>query len=326
MFFALSKEDPHLAAAEAEGLIRAWQGRVIETTERHVIADAGESMVEDRAVLTRQLCELLAESRADSLVAAVAALKIVVPTGQTFMVRAHGLDQPGSAALEYALGQAVSGKARLTAPDIVFDAFVEADGGAFFCKRLFEYDPKWFRGRDVRERPFFHPTSLKPKSARILLNLAGLRRGESVLDPFCGVAGILIEAGALGLKGTGVEMDQLMQLRAIGNLEHYRLADRFTILFADFLAVPLPAAGFDAIVTDLPYGKSSLLFGKKLEELYLAAFQKAAVLLKPQARFVVMGPSDLSKLLEQSGFAVELKTTSRAHKSLNRWTHVCVRA
>ena len=48
--------------------------------------------------------------------------------------------------------------------------------------------------RKVGERPFFSPISLHPRYARALINLTGVKNGGTVLDPFCGTGGIVIEA------------------------------------------------------------------------------------------------------------------------------------
>ena len=60
--------------------------------------------------------------------------------------------------------------------------------------------PGWQResysGRAPTERPFFQPVSLDPRQARLLISLAHRRTSETktVIDPFCGTGGIVIEA------------------------------------------------------------------------------------------------------------------------------------
>jgi SAM-dependent methyltransferase len=47
--------------------------------------------------------------------------------------------------------------------------------------------------------------SMSPRLARVLLNLAGLREGQTVLDPFCGSGTILAEAYIRGLRCLGLD-------------------------------------------------------------------------------------------------------------------------
>jgi len=51
-----------------------------------------------------------------------------------------------------------------------------------------------------------HPATFPPEVAERCLRLAGLRRGMKVLDPFCGING-LIAAARLGVDGLGIDLD-----------------------------------------------------------------------------------------------------------------------
>ena len=73
----------------------------------------------------------------------------------------------------------------------------------FFYLKTHEIDRGQFDRRAVKERPFFSPISLHPRLARALVNLTAVRKGESLLDPFCGTGGILIEAAMLGVNCHG---------------------------------------------------------------------------------------------------------------------------
>jgi tRNA G10 N-methylase Trm11 len=55
-------------------------------------------------------------------------------------------------------------------------------------------------------RPSPHPDiALSPRLARTLVNLAGLKPGQTVLDPFCGSGTILVEAYAKSLRCLGLD-------------------------------------------------------------------------------------------------------------------------
>ena len=69
-------------------------------------------------------------------------------------------------------------------------------------------------------RPGFHPSSLNPKLARAIVNLTGIEKGK-ILDPFCGVCGILIEAGLIGLFPVGYDIDEEMLKKAELNFRYF---------------------------------------------------------------------------------------------------------
>jgi tRNA G10 N-methylase Trm11 len=66
-------------------------------------------------------------------------------------------------------------------------------------------DSAAMRQRGTR-KPSPHPDiSLSPRLARTLVNLAGLKSGQTLLDPFCGSGTILVEACARSLRCLGVD-------------------------------------------------------------------------------------------------------------------------
>ena len=71
-------------------------------------------------------------------------------------------------------------------------------------------DRSSFELRKVAERPFFSPVSLHPRYARALVNLTRAKRGQRLLDPFCGTGGILLEAASIGLRVSGSDISPEM--------------------------------------------------------------------------------------------------------------------
>ena len=71
-------------------------------------------------------------------------------------------------------------------------------------------DRRQFMRRRPMSRAVFHPSTLKPALARCLVNMARTPRGSIFLDPFCGVGGILLEAGLIGAKLVGVDIESDM--------------------------------------------------------------------------------------------------------------------
>jgi tRNA G10 N-methylase Trm11 len=81
------------------------------------------------------------------------------------------------------------------------------------------YDSMLQQYRD-ESRPFVSAEiSTSPKICRTLLNLAGARPGDKVLDPFCGTGTLLMEAAILGMKCIGVDIDADQVQGARANLK-----------------------------------------------------------------------------------------------------------
>ncbi|AXI25109.1 TIGR01177 family methyltransferase [Methanofervidicoccus sp. A16] len=121
-------------------------------------------------------------------------------------------------------------------------------------------DRKYFYNNRPHLRAYFHPGSILPKLARGMINLARLKEGEILLDPFCGVGGFLIEGGMVGCKLIGCDIDERMIRGTLLNLKSYNLEDKIIEIKridAKDVVDYLKSKGIDrvdAIVTDPPYG------------------------------------------------------------------------
>ena len=299
----LSNGNTPLAEAEAAALY--------PDSKRHgrlLVAD-GDPKLLPRLVLTRFAGKLIAEAGTLD--------ELKLPPYESFAVRVSRLGGGGhSSEIINAVAAKVRGKVDLGSPEAVIRVFT--DGKRYWvAEQLYEYREKELAARDVNARLVFHPTSLQPKYARLLLNLSGVVRGK-ILDPFCGVGGILLEAADMGLHAQGVEISESYAEGARENAWFYRLEKKISVDNADFLE--WEGGKYDAVVTDLPYGKSSGLFGKKLDALYLGAFKKMG---RHSGRLVVMAQKELTPLLERAGWRVEKKFDFYVHRSMRRHIHVC---
>ncbi|AAR39284.1 NEQ440 [Nanoarchaeum equitans Kin4-M] len=118
-------------------------------------------------------------------------------------------------------------------------------------------------------KPCFHPSSIIPTLAKVLINLTGLKEG-TIYDPFCGIGGILIEAALMGFQVKGSDIDEKMLECAKQNLLYYGIKE-FELAKCDARDLCLDG---DAIVTDPPYGRYSKVYGNILE-LYKGFLSKA---------------------------------------------------
>jgi len=142
-----------------------------------------------------------------------------------------------------------SAKVDLKNPKNIFETIKISDELVCFC--ILESENKTdFESRKAHMRPHNHPTSLHPKLARAMINLS---KSEEILDPFCGTGGLLLEAGILGKKITGYDLSNEMIIKAKDNLQAYGIYD-FELLHKDALTLN---QFFQAIVTDVPYGRNS---------------------------------------------------------------------
>ena len=216
-------------------------------------------------------------------------------------------------ALERELGWWLDGKVDLRSPSNLI--FVYKGKRYHVLSEAKIIRGKDFSPRDSKNRPFFHPSSMNARDARFLVNVAGVMPGDIVLDPFCGAGVILIEAGILGAKVIGVDIDAKMVRGCEVNLRHYGV--RGEVIHGDARKIDIEA---DVVVTDPPYGRSTKLTGK-IRELYLDAFENIHTLVRK--RFVVVLPFEGEGLLERSGFEVLGKAYWYVHSSLTRRVYLC---
>jgi tRNA (guanine10-N2)-dimethyltransferase len=179
-------------------------------------------------------------------------------------------------------------------------------------------DRSQFEKRKVQHRPFFSPISLHPKLARALVNSSQIKKGEKLLDPFCGTGGILIEAGLVGSQIIGCDIEKKMIEGCKITLKHYGIKD-FLLINEDIGDIKNHIKEVDAVVTDLPYGKSTTTKGEDVNLLYKRAFEIISKLLKKSGIAVVVSPkSNMSDFYNYNLTFLE-KHEIKMHRSLTRY-------
>jgi tRNA (guanine10-N2)-dimethyltransferase len=171
--------------------------------------------------------------------------------------------------------------------------------------------------RKVSERPFFSPISLHPRYARMLINLTGAKKGDVVLDPFCGTGGILIEAATMGMKAVASDFDEEMVLGCRENMDFYglELHDYDVIDIAD---IPERFAEIDIVVTDPPYGRSTKTGGEDVLEIHKTAMTSIPKVLRPGGRAGIILPYEATATTMEQ----EARFRQHVHGSLARYYHV----
>jgi len=202
-------------------------------------------------------------------------------------------------------------------PDIEVRGLI-TDSTVYVGLKSAEVNRSQFEERKVQNRPFFSPISLHPKLARTLVNLSLIKKDETLLDSFCGTGGILLEAGLIGARVIGSDIEDKMIEGCKKTLDFYKVND-YKLYCSDIGDIGSHIDKVDAIVTDLPYGKSTTTKGEKMNNLYMRAFESMSRLLKNGGRAVIgLSNEDLISIGEKFFSQVE-KHNFRAHRSLNRY-------
>ncbi|MEM2918105.1 MAG: DNA methyltransferase [Candidatus Altiarchaeota archaeon] len=171
-----------------------------------------------------------------------------------------------------------------------------------------------FNERKLSLRPYHNPTALNPKMARMLVNLAQVKKNDRILDPFCGTGSILIEAALMKMKVFGIEYKRQIFYGCKENLKFYNLCAK--VIRGDALKIKFKQK-FDAIVSDMPYGRSTILTEKNVSELYRKFIPIASENLKRNKLLVIMIPAEYKINLGRY-FSLIAEYLLYVHKSLSR--------
>ena len=175
-----------------------------------------------------------------------------------------------------------------------------------------------FGDRKPTDKPFFQPGSMDPLLARTLVNIAGAGPGRTILDPMCGTGGLLVEAGLVGARVVGMDVQRKMVRGTYRNLDHYRLPESAAVIRGDVTRLPIGTDTVDGVVFDAPYGRQSKIVGD-LASLLDGALAEAR---RVAPRAVVVADRPWSAVARDAGWTVVSTYERRTHRSLTR--HIMV--
>lgn len=201
----------------------------------------------------------------------------------------------------------------LVSPQVPLRILVSDRVHFYLCD--FEIDRKQFDIRKVGERPFFSPISLHPRYARTLVNLTRVKRGQTLLDPFCGTGGILIEASMVGAKVLGSDIAEEMVGGCVANLNHFQ-APFESVKASDVGDIASVFGKVDVVATDPPYGRSASLWQEGKSSLYARAMEAFLEVVRPEGRVGVVFPEPLDRSWER--LSLSESHVQRVHRSLSR--------
>ena len=182
----------------------------------------------------------------------------------------------------------------------------------------YKLDKKHFEDIKPHKRPFFYPGSMSPKLARCMVNLSRVKKGDLLLDPFCGTGGILIEAGLIGCKVVGSDIYWKMKNGTAINLEFCGIKDYKTFnLDVRELKMYEKVA---SVVTDPPYKISTSTGDIDGDDIFKEFFNAIYDNMKDDAYLCIASPHyvDLKPMMDEVGFKLVEEYEIKMHRSLTR--------
>lgn len=342
LFFLVSGEHPTLpfselkAILEAEGFKHNVLERLVQVLRVEVDSKSIDA-VKRRAALTR-ICSqevFTCFSTLSDIIRALNSARIsdFIESGETFVVRVRKVKDfaPNliSVDLERKIGELILNKVAGTKVDLhnpqkTFFGVITQDRFVFGLK-MAEILSKPFVERRPRKKPFFHPSAVQAKLARCMVNLAQPKKDDLVIDPFCGTAGMLIEAGLIECRVMGLDVQKKMIDGSIRNLSYYGIEPEGMVL-ADAKHFPIKRA--DCIVTDPPYGRSATTLRWTTKQIVENFLTKAVDVISKGKRICMASPKSIriGKIAEESGFKHVESHFVYVHRSLTREIVVLERA
>jgi len=231
----------------------------------------------------------------------------ILKNEKTFVCRVINLssNQFNIPELESSMGDMISKfshvKVNFENPDItVYLIFTNAENVFGFSKRI----ENQIRPKKMKK----HPHELDWKLTRVMINLIGLKKGETVCDPFCGTGTTLLEAESMGIHAIGLDFDEKMCEMTRENLKENGYNSE--VLNSEFKGLLKISEKFDGIVTDLPYGRSSKTTEKPQEIL-----KKFFSIIPKRKKVAIMYKKELDLNSKLTGLK---KYHIYRHKSLTR--------
>ena len=231
----------------------------------------------------------------------------VLKNTKTFVCRIINLssNQINTLELENSMGDMISkftnAKVKLENPDVtIYLIFTNEENFFGFSEKMKE------RKRPTKTKKY--PHELDWKLTRVMINLIGLKKGQTLCDPFCGTGTTLLESESMGINAIGIDFDQKMCEISRENLKNNGYKSE--ILKSDFQELVKISEKFDGIVTDLPYGRYS-----KTSEKPENVLKRFISIMPKHKKIAIMYKKELDPKMKLKGLK---KYQIYRHKSLTR--------
>ncbi|MGV8087148.1 MAG: DNA methyltransferase [Candidatus Woesearchaeota archaeon] len=310
----LSGENLKLARIEAETLLKLENTQLEENYLFCTIPTEKMALI-NRLSYTRKVYEIEYTTHRKNLQASLKEYPWINYYEKNFCIRItsdeHYDERYYATFVWQSLEKSTRPKVNLDTPNLLIEIFINLDRA--IVTRLLYQNFETFENRKAHLRPVLHPTAMHPKMARALINILNPKPNEKILDPCCGACGILTEAGLLGIKFVGYDINKDILEDAKKNMEYYNIkSDHYDLYVKDSTKI----TNLKNIVTDLPYGKSS----KKSEDL-ITLYAKLLKNINGRAVIVMPNFMPYKKLLNKNlSKSLEVKEIidHYVHKSLTR--------
>ena len=253
-FFVLSKENLELAKDEVIAIAKAYDRFAkVQTFSNVVLIQSITSWerIAKRATFVKVAGQVL--KKLSSLFLDDDSFSLLL-NADSFACKIINLssDRSNVTELETIMGNMISkfskAKVSLDNPDIIVYLIFTDSGGFFgFSTRLERIE----RPKKIKN----HPHELDWKLCRVMINLSGLKEGDTICDPFCGTGTTLLEAESMGIHSIGIDFDKKMYQSTKENLD----ANGFKsgVFNEDYTHIIKIRNKYDGLVTDIPYGRAS---------------------------------------------------------------------
>ncbi len=149
-------------------------------------------------------------------------------------------------------------------------------GGNFFGKIVEKNDYKKIELRDMKKPERRESLAISPRLAKIMINLSEVKKGETLLDPFCGIGVILSETLIQGVNVIGVDKNKKAIVGAEKNLSWIGKEKNFKLVCADSKKVKISSA--DVLVTEPWLGEiKKIAFSESDAKVFLNNYEKLMV-------------------------------------------------
>ena len=334
LFFIISGEHPTLPEAELRAILEAekCQYQIVKSVPKLLLIEAPRSCIEtvsSRSSMCTMSGTYILECHDDrgSIQRAIkdADLSDIFGSGDSFSVRVTKAGRTRSAKNSEALEAFVGKLVRQVVSDVSVDLVrakkpllgVLYNGKFLLGLEEYRREAGTFASRRPRRRPVFHPSTMQPKLARCMVNLARPSRGDLILDPFCGVGGLLIEASLIGCRCLGSDIGLRKVRDSTTNMKYFGL-DPLGMVLAD--ARSLPFREVKAIATDPPYGTAASTHGASTRELFREFLEAAYEAVAPGGCMCMGAPRKLEvgALGKDTGWTPLERHEIYVHRSLTR--------
>ena len=317
--FELGGENTELGKIEAMELLSTERcDPAIVFDEKSIIAINVSKVIKSKIVrrlgMTKRVSKIFYKNKETNLELVVKEIPQIDIGQNTFAIRQISKKKISERDIATTLGNKIPkhNETNLAHPDVKILYYAGTETIISIWDKTLETYYKRCLKHHIKNRPFFSPISIHPRIARSMVNLSNCSEGETMIDPFCGTGGMLIEARDMEINTIGIDIIEKMVDYSIGNLDHYGLK-------AEVIVGDVEASSnyqFKAIVTDPPYGLSTTTRGEGVSELMIRSMNIFSKIMKKGER-IVMALSN-PELVKDSNYDEIYRFQWYIHKSLTR--------